>query len=283
MNEPEVPPKATFEQVSRGSVHGLDQFNFSSAKQFTERPLRGLGALEDDAAVGLASAWKGRECGMHGRFIHDHMVVTQHVSVQLERFIHVADAQHGSPHTTSKRCRTKPLLALDHLEEIAMWVLEVKVLAPVGASVNGSQGVNAPAHVLGMHRVGVLALDFANENACVSQLTFKGSRLGFSACELPNLHPSTSPHVQRQRRVTGMHFTSGVSCHQGGLRSLLKHPNVNPKCVTIPLPRLVYVRNADADLLDAADQFCHGTKMPNDLRRLFIWSSSFLHIARRNT
>ena len=164
-----------------------------------------------------------------------------------------------------------------------MRVFQIKVLASVRPDVHGPQRGDAPPRVLGTHRVRVLALDFANENACVPQLTFKGSRLRFSACELPNLHPSTSPHVQRQRRVTGMHFASGVSCHQGGLRSLLKHPNVNPKCVTIPLPRLVNVRNADADLLDAADHFCHGTKMPNDLCRLFIWASSFLHIARGNT
>ena len=47
--------------------------------------------------------------------------------------------------------------------------------------------------MLGMHRIRVLALDFANEKCRVTQLPFKWSRLGFVACELPNLHASATP------------------------------------------------------------------------------------------
>ena len=138
MNEPKVPPKATLEQVSRGSVHGLDQFNFASAKQFAERTLRGFGTPEDNAAVGLASAWKGLKRWMNGRLVHDHMVVAQDVAVKLQRFLHVADAQHSPSNAAAIRCRTEPLLALDHLKQIAVGVFQIKVLASIRTGVHGS-------------------------------------------------------------------------------------------------------------------------------------------------
>jgi hypothetical protein len=47
-----------------------------------------------------------------------------------------------------------------------------------------------------VHEIGILALDFANENARISQLPFEGGGLRLSACELPNLHACSAAHVQ---------------------------------------------------------------------------------------
>ena len=261
MNESKVPPKATLEQIARLPVHGLDEFDLSPSEQFAECPFGGFGTLQDDAAVGLASAWKGCKRRMNGGFVHDHMVVPQHVPVQLEGLLHVADAQHGASNPTAIRRRTKPLVALHHLKKVAVRVLQVKVLAPVGAGVHRPQRSDAATGVLCVHGVGVLALDFANEDAGVAELTLEGRGLWLSARELPNLHACTSTHVQGERGVTGMHLPSCVAGHERRFCRLLKHSDVNAKCVAVPLPRFVHIGNADAHLLNATDAFSHAAKM----------------------
>ena len=136
------------------------------------------------------------------------------------------------------------------------------MLASVGTGVHRPQGSDAATGVLGMHGIGVLALDFANENAGVAELTLERRRLRLPAGELPNLHACASTHVQGKRRMASMHLSSGVSRHECRFRSLFKHADVDAKCVAIPLPRFVHIGNADAHLLNATDAFSHAAKMP---------------------
>ena len=65
-----------------------------------------------------------------------------------------------------------------------------------------------------------------------------------------------------------MNLVARVARHQPRFSGFLKHSDVNAKGVTVPLPSLVDIGDADADLLNAADEFSHGTKMIHVSNRL---------------
>ena len=78
-----------------------------------------------------------------------------------------------------------------------MRVLQVVVLSTVLTQMHRPEGFDATAQVFCVHEIGVLALDFANENAGISKLALECSGLRVSARELPNLHACSTAHVQR--------------------------------------------------------------------------------------
>jgi hypothetical protein len=116
---------------------------------------------------------------------------------------------------------------------------------------------NAPAQMFCVHEIGILALDFANENARISKLALECGGLRLSARELPNLHACSSAHVERQYCVPRMYFVAGIPCHQCRFSGFFKHSYVNAKSFSVPSPSLVHIWNTDSNLLDATDKFLH--------------------------
>ena len=209
------------------------------------------------------------------------MVVAKDVAVQRKGFLHIAHAQDGASNPTSVGRRAKPLLALHHFKKVAVRILQVKMLAAIWTGVHRTKRGDATALVLRMHSVGVLALDLADENPRVAELAFEGRRLRLAARELPNLHACTSSHVKGQCRVPCVDLATCVTRHQRRLGRLLKHADVDAKGVSVPLPCFVHIGNANAHLLNAADSFCHGAKMMNDMFEASVSNHAFLNIGPR--
>jgi hypothetical protein len=108
-----------------------------------------------------------------------------------------------------------------------------------------------------VHEIGILALDFANKNARISQLALEYGGLRFSACELPNLHACSTAHVKRQHCVPRMYFVARIPRHQCRFSGFFEHSYVNAKSLSVPSPSLVHIWNTDSNLLNATDKFLH--------------------------
>ena len=209
------------------------------------------------------------------------MVVAKDVAVQRKGLLHIAHAQDSASYATSVGRRAKPLPALHHFKQVAVRILQVKMLAAVGSGVHRTKRGDATARVLRMHGIGVLALDLADENPRVAELAFEGRRLRLSARELPNFHAGTSSHVKGQCRVPCVDLATRVARHQRRFGRLLKHADVDAERVSVPLPCFVHIGNANAHLLNAADPFCHGAKMMNDVFEASVSNRAFLNIGPR--